>query len=122
MARLLVVDDDERIRIMLRMTLEEAGYDVEEAPNGVVALQIQEENPVDLVITDIIMPEKEGIETIMDLHRRWSKLPIIAISGGGRDTPQRYLGIAKGIGAARIFPKPILRDELLEAITELLAA
>ena len=106
----------------LCMTLEEAGYDVEEAADGNIALQIQQESPVDLVITDIIMPEKEGIETITDLNRGWPGLPVIAISGGGRDTPQRYLGIAKGIGAARVFQKPVLRDELLEAIAELLAA
>jgi DNA-binding response OmpR family regulator len=119
MPRILVVDDDEQIRAMLCMTLEFAGYEAEGASNGKEALRVQQERPADLVITDIIMPEKEGLETIMDLRKEWPESRIIAISGGGRIAKESYLAHAERLGAARVFQKPVERRELLAAIREL---
>jgi DNA-binding NtrC family response regulator len=119
MARILVVDDDEQVRTMLRMTLEAAGYEAEEAPDGKIAIRILRERPADLVITDLIMPEKEGIETIMDIRKEWPGAKIIAISGGGRLVASDFLWHAQRLGAARAFQKPIDRKKLLDAVREL---
>jgi DNA-binding response OmpR family regulator len=120
MARILVVDDDDQVRTMLRITLEREGYEVEEAPDGQVAISLYHQQAVDLVITDIVMPEKEGIETIMELRRSNPDVKIIAISGGGRVNPEDYLRWAGKFGAQRSFTKPVDRVELLAAVCELL--
>ncbi|MFH1279260.1 MAG: response regulator [Candidatus Eisenbacteria bacterium] len=121
MARVLVVEDDPQVRMMLRMTLERAGCVVDEAEDGRVALRKHRQDPADLVITDIVMPEVEGIETIMELRRSSPALPIIAISGGGHESPESYLTIAEKLGANRTFAKPVDREEMLEAVNDLLA-
>ena len=90
MALILIIDDDDQIRRVLRKTLERDGYDVADAPNGKEGIRLYRENPADLVITDIIMPEKEGIETIRELRRDFPEVKIIAISGGGRIGPDSY--------------------------------
>ena len=120
MSRILVVDDDEAVLEMLRATLEWEGYDVDGAADGNAAILAQRAHPADLVITDIIMPDKEGLETIVDLRRDWPDTKIIAISGGGRLATGDYLGVAQRLGASRVFPKPIEREKLLGAIRELL--
>jgi DNA-binding response OmpR family regulator len=120
MARILVVDDEVEVTMMLRDILERAGYEVIDAPDGEVALKVHQENPADLMIIDIIMPKKEGIETIMEVRRNFPEVKIIAISGGGRFEPGEYLMAAKEAGAMRTFSKPIGRDELLDAVRELL--
>lgn len=120
MPRILVVDDDEQIRAMLRMTLEREGYEVAEAGDGKMAMDRYAADPADLVIMDIVMPEKEGIETIMDLRRQHGDVRIIAISGGGRVAPQDYLRWARTFGVQHTFTKPVDRRELLAAIDELL--
>jgi DNA-binding response OmpR family regulator len=120
MARILVVEDDEQVRTMLCMTLDWAGYDAHGAPDGNVAIRMQRERPADLVVTDLIMPDKEGLEMIMDLRREWPRTKIIAISGGGRVGPGNYLSQALHLGAARAISKPFGREELLGAIRELL--
>lgn len=120
MARILVIDDDDQLRVFLRRILEKDGHEVADAPNGAVGIMIHRENPADLVITDIFMPEKEGISTIMDLNRNFPKVKIIAISGGGRAHSVDYLELAKNLGAARAFQKPFDKADLLEAIKELL--
>jgi PAS domain S-box-containing protein len=117
---ILVIDDDDQFRGMLRETLEHAGYDVADAPNGKEGIRLYRENPADLVITDIIMPEKEGIETIRELKRDFPEVKIIAISGGGRIGPDSYLKMAKGLGAQRTLTKPLERDELLKTVRELI--
>lgn len=122
MPRILVVDDDEQVRTMLRMTLEAAGYDADEAEDGRQAIRRQREKPADLVITDLIMPEKEGLETIMDLRREWPETKIIAISGGGRIVPTDFLWHAKRLGAAEVFQKPIDRKKLLGAVSSLIGS
>lgn len=117
--RILVVDDEDQIRAMLRQVLERAGYAVIDAPNGRVALRLFREDPADLIITDLIMPEKEGIETIRELRKEFPEVKIIAISGGGQVSPEAYLDVAEGLGAHRTFAKPIAHQELLGAVAEL---
>lgn len=121
MPLILIIDDDNQVRGMLRQTLERAGYDVLDAPNGKEGIKLYRQDPADLVITDLIMPEKEGIETIIELRRDFPAVKIIAISGGGRNDPEEYLHMAKTLGAQRTFTKPFERKELLEAVRELIA-
>ena len=119
-SRILIIEDDVQIREMLRQTMEREGYEVADAPNGKVAMKIQREKPAALIITDLIMPEKEGIETIRELRQDFQDIKIIAISGGGRIGPEEYLDMAKMLGAQRTFAKPIERKVLLDAVRELL--
>ena len=121
MARILVIEDDNEVRDYLESVLSRDGYDVKGASNGKDGVALYEKNPVDLVITDIIMPEKDGIETIMDLKRSNSSLKVIAISGGGRAEPENYLHSAKLIGANLTLKKPFTNQEMLQAVRDLLA-
>lgn len=120
MAKILVLDDEPSILLMLRKMLERAGYEVDGALNGKEGMELFEKNKPDLLITDIIMPEKEGLEIIFDLRRNYPLLKIIAISGGGRIGPSGYLPGAKLLGADMIFQKPIVPREFLAAVAELL--
>ena len=120
MARILIIDDDPQILNMLGQTLKREGHEVVKALDGEEGLKLYRENPADLVITDIIMPKKEGIETIMELQRDFPDVKIIAMSGGGINVAGKYLSIAKSLGVQKTFAKPIDRDELLKAISELL--
>ena len=117
---ILVIDDDEPIRELLWTMLEREGYRVLEAPDGDEGLKQFTETPTDLVITDLIMPGKEGIETIRDLRRKFSGVKIIAVSGGGRIGPDSYLKMAKGVGALRTLSKPFDRTILLKAVEEVI--
>ena len=119
MARILVIDDDVQTQAMLRQMLERAGYEVADAPNGKVGMELYREQQVDLVIADLIMPEKEGIETIMELRRDFPGVKIIAISGGGDVGPEVYLHMASKLGAQRTFAKPFERSEMLGAVRQL---
>jgi len=120
MPRILVIDDEADLRAILRQILERAGYEVVLASNGKEGIRHFSEMPADLVITDIVMPEKEGIETIMDLKRNFSGVKIIAVSGGGSVGPEKYLSLARALGASRTFDKPFSMKELLRAVRELL--
>ena len=120
MKRILVIDDDKQIREMLREILEREGYEVEDAENGKNALAIQQASPCDLIITDLIMPEQDGVETIMEFIQRDPAVKIIAISGGGRIGPRDYLEMAEALGAKKTFYKPFKRPEILAAVRELL--
>lgn len=120
MSRILVIEDEEEIRTMLCQVLEDEGYDVEEAADGMEGIELYRKNPADLIITDMIMPKKEGMETIMDLKLEFPNVKIIAISGGGRIGPEPYLEVAEGLGAERVFTKPFRITELLEAIQRIL--
>ncbi len=120
MALILVVDDDTQVRSMLRMTLEQAGYEVEEAGDGNEASRIQRARPADLAIVDILMPERDGLETIMEYRKHVPRCRIIAISGGGRQVPGDFLQEARLLGADRTFCKPVDRRELLDSIRVLL--
>jgi CheY-like chemotaxis protein len=118
MERILVVDDDASVRTVLRNILEHEGYDVMVAPNGKVAIELNRQKQADLVITDILMPEKDGVETIVELKEECPKTRLIAMSGGGHLDPEFYLQIAKTLGVTGIFRKPIEREELLALIRE----
>ncbi|HEV8112316.1 MAG TPA: response regulator [Planctomycetota bacterium] len=120
MSRILVVDDDDAFRAMLRETLERAGHEVHDAPNGAIALEIDQRTPCDVVVIDLVMPEKEGLETILELRRRRSRTKIIAMSGGGSGNPQSNLAIAARLGARRTLTKPFSRGELLLAVDHVL--
>lgn len=120
MARILVIDDETEIRTLLRRVLERDGYEVTEASDGNVGARLYREKPTDLIITDIIMPEQEGIETIMELRRDFPDAKIIAVSGGGKSmTGTDCLRLAKALGARRTFPKPLNIGEFLESVREL---
>jgi len=116
MARILVIDDDEPTRDSVRAMLEPAGYQVIEAADGEDGIELYRQTQVDLVILDILMPGKEGIETIRELKRDYPEVRIIAISGSGI----HYLTAAEEFGALRTFIKPLRRQELLEAVKEIL--
>ena len=120
MATILVVDDDEAFRSVLRRTLVRAGYNVREAADGAAALKSLTDTTVELVITDIIMPNMEGIETIRALRRAYPHLSIIAMSGGGRMKPEGYLEVAKAFGAECILSKPFDNAQLFAAVEEAL--
>lgn len=122
MARILIVDDDIMFLSLLRDLLAPEGHDILEATNGIEALDIFREASVDLVVTDIVMPEKEGLQTILELKKESPTSKIIAISGGGRplNTNEDYLTAAKEFGAAVTFSKPFRPTEFLQAVRELL--
>jgi len=120
MHRILVIDDDHQLRAMLKQFLERNGYEVLDAPNGAEGIRTFGKHGADLIITDLIMPEKEGIEIIMELSHSFPDVKIIAISGGGRVRPDGYLKMAKELGAARTFTKPLDREKLIEAVQDLL--
>ena len=120
--RILVIDDDPQIRRVLRQALEWAEYEVIEAANGKTGIKLFHEMPPELTITDLVMPEKEGIETIMEIRRHCPGAKIIAISGGGRIGPEGYLSLALKLGAQRAFEKPFRLKEILDAIQEMIGA
>jgi DNA-binding response OmpR family regulator len=120
MARILVLDDEPSILLMIKKMLEREGHEVDLALNGLEGMVLFEKNKPELVITDIIMPEKEGLETILELRKKHPELKIIAISGGGRIGPQGYLPSAKYLGADMVFQKPLVPKEFIAAVTKLL--
>lgn len=121
MKKVLIIDDEPYILLMLKKMLEKAGYEVDMASNGKEGLDLFEKHAADLVITDIIMPDKEGLEIILEMKKQRPDLKIIAISGGGRISPESYLECAKHFGASRVFQKPFKQKELISAVNELIA-
>ncbi len=121
MQRILVIDDDEQMRTLLAKAMEWAGFEVITADNGRKGQLLFEEQPADLVITDLIMPEQEGLETIRSLKRIHPRVRIIAISGGGRIGPGAYLPAAMELGADLVFAKPFDIKEFVTSVQELLA-
>lgn len=120
MAKILIIDDEETVRFSLHEMLVEEGHVVDEASDGEEGLAKIDGSAFDLVITDLIMPRKEGIETIAEIRRRFSGLPILAISGGSRMRGLDPLAQAKAAGAAGILRKPFSCGELLEMVETLL--
>ena len=120
-ARILVIDDDPQIVNLLQQTLEAGRYEVAGAYDGNRGLKLFRDNPVDLVIVDLIMPEKEGMETIQELRGDFPETKIIVISGGGRMRPDPLLSAAQSLGADRAFSKPFYPHEVLRTVRELLA-
>ncbi len=122
MGRILIIDDEPYILLMLKKMLEKAGYNVDLASNGREGMDLFKKDLTDLVITDIIMPEKEGLELILNMKKKKPNLKIIAMSGGGRISPESYLECAKHFGAEKVFQKPFRQKELISAVKELLPA
>ncbi len=120
MLRILVIDDDVHFCRILRQILEQAGHEVVEALNGQEGVKLYRDEPTDLVITDILMPEKDGIETIMEFKRDFPDVNLIAISGGSSSMDKHdYLYYAKNLGASYVFSKPLDIEKLLEAVQEI---
>ena len=120
MATILLIDDDELLRGALIQSLLNAGHKVVEASDGLQGCELARSLSVDLVITDLVMPVQEGVETIMTLRRERPRLPIIAMSGGVTNS-KLYLEIAGKIGAKRMLPKPFLPKAMLALIDEVIA-
>jgi DNA-binding response OmpR family regulator len=112
--KLLIIDDDSSVRKFIATTLKKENYTVIEAENGAEGLEkLQEEKDVSIVITDLLMPEKEGIETIMEIRQINPSLKILAISGGGKAGPENFLLLADAVGANATLKKPFSGQELM---------
>jgi len=121
MARILVIDDEESMLAIMVRLLSIAGHDVESARDGTSGLSLLKQKDFHLVVTDLIMPGREGIETIIEIRKHNRTIPIIAISGGGKVGSNEYLPMALGIGADYAFPKPIDKEPFLAAVEECLS-
>ncbi len=120
MQSILVIDDDKLMCLALARILASAGYSVAQAFNGDEGLQMYRSQKFDLVITDLIMPDKEGIQIIRELRKEDSQIRIIAMSAGGRGGATDYLKWARLMGAKQCLSKPIKREDLLNAVTSVL--
>lgn len=120
MKRILIIDDDVAILKMIERLLSRAGYEVVTASNGEEGAHIFRKDKFDLIITDIIMPKKEGIEIVTMLKRDMPDVKVIAMSGGGRFSPEGYLKSAEVLGAHKTFVKPFDHREMLVAVKELI--
>ena len=124
MARIIVIDDDKDVRKVILYELRAAGHEVREAGDGAQGLALQRAAPADLVVTDIYMPEKEGIETIRDLRQEFPATHVIAMSGGSRVGPaSEGLAVVAGeLGVAAVLYKPFHAKELLACVDSALGA
>jgi CheY-like chemotaxis protein len=120
MPKILLVDDNDLFRCMLRKTLLKLGYEVEEATNGREAMRRHSAAPAHLVLTDLIMPDCEGLETIGALRKQDPQVKIVAMSGGGRINARDFLVVARYMGANRTLAKPFSHEELVGTLAELL--
>ncbi|HEV8327266.1 MAG TPA: response regulator [Nitrospiraceae bacterium] len=114
MATILIIDDEESVRALLRSVLEAAGYEVTEAANGRQGLERYRQRPTDLVITDILMPVMNGLDMLLELTREFLHAKVIAISGAGGE--QNVLDVAKLLGIRQTFQKPFSMPQLLRAV------
>ncbi|GIK99458.1 MAG: response regulator [Alphaproteobacteria bacterium] len=123
MARILIVEDVPDFRLMMREILNTAGHEVAEAGNGHDAMRQMEAGRFDLLVTDVVMPESDGVELIRSLAKQGRRLPILAVSGGGHNLPAAVsLALTEAAGAHRTLFKPFRAAELLSAVDALLAA
>ena len=123
MKKILVIDDDDLVRNVITKILEREGFILSTASNGKEGVESFRDNPTDLVITDLIMPEQDGIETIIELKRTFRDVKIIAISGVGQLVPGKvgttdYLSIAKKYGANDVLYKPVERETLVKVVKQ----
>ena len=116
MATILIIDDEESIRTLLRAALEAAGHEVAEAVNGREGVWVYRHRPADLVITDMIMPEFSGLDTLLEITREFLHAKVIAISGAGGEKEKNVLDVAKLLGARQTFQKPFSLPHLLGAV------
>lgn len=116
---ILVVDDEPELRDLMTRVLKRGGHQVTCAANGLEASRAVANQHFDVVVTDVIMPEKDGIQVINELRRKYPQVKIIAMSGGGHVSRDQYLKIAKGLGAHALLEKPFSNDELLATVEAL---
>ncbi len=115
----LVIDDDDVVRLTMQNVLKKGGYIVYVAENGAVGLAAFKKQKPDIVITDMLMPDKEGLQTISEIREIDKDVKIIAMSGGGRSQNMSFLELARKIGADRLLVKPVKPDQLLAAVDTL---
>jgi CheY-like chemotaxis protein len=120
MPGVLIVEDEKELREMLKISLTRRKYTVIEAKNGIEAILHFKPSITDLVVTDLIMPDEDGLKVIMKLRELKPAIKIIAISGGGKAGPGNYLNLAKALGANAVFSKPFSINDLIAKIEELL--
>jgi len=122
MARILVIDDEEDLRVLVRQALESDGHEVIPATNGAEGLALQRKRPADLVITDIFMPEADGIETIHEIKKDFPRVKVIAMSGGGRASSmlQSVLTTASALGIDAFLRKPFDFSTLLQSVRQVM--
>lgn len=120
MKHILIIDDDEMILVVFGRFLKGKGYAVDCAENGKEGLRLLEAEPPDLVVTDIMMPDTDGLEVVLSMRKKHPDIPVIAISGGMNVAPMDFLPLVKKFGADKVFYKPVELDELLEGIEELI--
>ncbi len=118
---ILIIDDERLMRSMLRRLLESKGYKITVASDGDEGMKLYRENPADLIITDLLMPEKDGLEIIRELRKENPDVKIIAMSGGGMIEPGLFLDAAKKFGAIHAFSKPFENEVLFETVEKLMA-
>ena len=118
MAKLVcIIDDDELVRAKIAQDLQALGFDTVEVEDSRNLPKLLSERPVDAVVVDLVMPEKDGVELISEIRRGWPKVRIVAISGGGRIGPNLYLKIARQMGASACLVKPVGAAALAEALS-----
>ncbi|HYH20022.1 MAG TPA: response regulator [Azospirillum sp.] len=120
MTKVLVIDDEDMVRLTLCQMLEVAGYEVTEASDGRKGVAMQAAHPADIVLTDILMPGQEGIETIIQLRQLTPGVKVIAISGGARVNNVDLLEVARTMGADAVLAKPFTMRELIGALNDCL--
>ena len=120
MVHILVIDDEPSVLDVLRKILQLEGYEVITAANGEEGLELFRQISCDLVITDMVMPAKDGLQTILDLRKEKPDLPVIAMSGGGTISKERYLVVAGYLDRVITIPKPFSVESITEAVTKLL--
>jgi DNA-binding response OmpR family regulator len=116
MQGILIVEDDKDLREMLKTSLSKRKYTVLEASDGKEAIMHFKPAITDLVITDVIMPDEDGLKVIMKLKEIKPDIKIIAISGGGKAGPGNYLNVARALGADEVLPKPFSLNDLISKI------
>ena len=120
MARILLIDDEAAVREVTRAMLERLGHAVVEAVDGSAGIQTLRGSGFDLVVTDLVMPGKEGLETIQEIRRDFPDVPVIAVSAGGYIGPHAYLAVARRFGAAASLTKPFTEEDLAGALKQVL--
>ena len=118
--RILVIDDEPSVLDLLQRILEGEGYAVEVASNGLEGVELFRLQPCDLVISDMVMPVKDGLQTILELRNIAPNLPVIAISGGGVISKERYLTVAGYLGRVKTIAKPFAVEAIVKAVAGLL--
>jgi DNA-binding NtrC family response regulator len=119
MTKILLIDDDEHLRVTLKIALERAGHDVQVAVNGEDGLDFMKTHEINILVTDLLMPVKEGIETIIEARKCYPDVKIVAMSGGGRTGNIRFLDMAMQLGASHTLAKPFAMKALVDCVREL---